>query len=89
VMSAMLPGLDLEPVDEIDHVVEPAAGADRMQLLAMAIARWVLPVPVPPTGTALRCWAMNPPLASSLTRVSLKLRDPTLDHTTRSELQRE
>ena len=30
---------------------------ERMQLLAMAMARWVLPVPVPPTSTALRCWA--------------------------------
>ena len=37
----------------------------------MAIARWVLPVPVPPTSTALRCWAMNEPLARSLTSVSL------------------
>jgi hypothetical protein len=26
-----------------------------MQLRAMAIAKWVLPVPVPPTRTALRC----------------------------------
>jgi hypothetical protein len=24
----------------------------------MAMARWVLPVPVPPTSTALRCWAL-------------------------------
>ena len=31
-----------------------------MQLLAMAMATWVLPVPIPPTSTALRCWAMNP-----------------------------
>jgi hypothetical protein len=30
-----------------------------MQLRAMAMARWVLPVPVPPTSTALRCWAMK------------------------------
>ena len=29
-----------------------------MQLLAIAMARWVLPVPVPPTSTVLRCWAM-------------------------------
>jgi hypothetical protein len=27
-------------------------------------------VPVPPTSTALRCWAMNPPPARSLTSVS-------------------
>src|SRR6516164_3701802 len=31
----------------------------------MAMARWVLPVPVPPTSTALRCWARNPPSARS------------------------
>src|ERR1700690_2791110 len=42
-----------------------------MQLLAMAMARWVLPVPGPPTRTALRCWAMKPPPARSLTRVWL------------------
>src|SRR6516225_3347313 len=42
-----------------------------MQLRAMAIARWVLPVPVPPTSTALRCWARNVPPARSRTRVSL------------------
>jgi hypothetical protein len=38
-------------------------------------------------GVALR--PMNPPLARSLTRVALNLRDPSLDHTTRNELQRE
>src|ERR1044071_5626484 len=42
-----------------------------MQLLAIAMAKWVLPVPVPPTSTALRCWAMKPPPARSLTSVSL------------------
>src|ERR1700757_4989833 len=35
------------------------------------MARWVLPVPVPPTRTTLRCWAMKPPPARSLTRVWL------------------
>ena len=53
-------GLDLEPIDEIDHVIESATGAG----LAMAMAKWVLPVPVPPTSTALRCWAMNVWIAS-------------------------
>ena len=38
----------------------------RMQALAMAMARWVLPVPVPPTRTTLRCWARNSPPARSL-----------------------
>src|ERR1700704_6070150 len=42
-----------------------------MQLLAMAMARWVLPVPVPPTSTALRWWAMKPPPARSCTSVWL------------------
>jgi hypothetical protein len=42
-----------------------------MQLLAMAMARWVLAVPVPPTSTALRCWAMKPPPTRSFTSVSL------------------
>lgn len=42
-----------------------------MQLLAIAIARWVLPAPIPPTRTTLRCWVMKPPLARSLTRVWL------------------
>src|SRR6478736_2330859 len=42
-----------------------------MQLRAIAMARWVLPVPVPPTRTALRCWAMKPPLARSLTNTWL------------------
>jgi hypothetical protein len=37
----------------------------------MAMARWVLPVPVPPTSTALRWAAMNPPVASSRTSGSL------------------
>ena len=42
-----------------------------MQLLAMAMAKWDLPVPVPPTSTALRCWAMEPPPARSFTSVLL------------------
>src|SRR5215472_7754526 len=42
-----------------------------MQLRAIAIGKWVLPVPVPPINTALRCWARNPPSASSRTRASL------------------
>ena len=37
----------------------------------MAMARCVLPVPVPPTRTTLRCWAMNPPPARSPARASL------------------
>src|SRR5450755_1389829 len=37
----------------------------------MAMARWLLPVPVPPTNTTLRCWVINPPPARSLTSVWL------------------
>jgi hypothetical protein len=43
----------------------------RMQFRAMAMARWVLPVPVPPISTALRCWAGKAPEARSRTRASL------------------
>jgi hypothetical protein len=37
----------------------------------MAMARWVLPVQVPPTSTALHCWAIKSPPARSLTSVWL------------------
>ena len=37
----------------------------------MATARWVLPVPVPPTSTRLRLPSRKPPPASSRTRGSL------------------
>ena len=33
----------------------------QLRAMAMAMAKWVLPVPVPPTSTELRCWAMKPP----------------------------
>jgi hypothetical protein len=61
----------LEPVDEIDHVVEPAAGAgsnaasgdgDRQVGLAGAGST---------DQHALRCWVRNPPPARSRTSVSL------------------
>ena len=63
--------LGFELVDEIDGGEEAAARPARMQLRAMAMARCVLPVPVPPTSTALRCWAMKPPPARSRTSASL------------------
>ena len=62
-------GLDLEAVDEVDHVVVAPAAPDRMQFLAQ-LARWVLPVPVLPTN-GVEALAMNPPLARSLTSVWL------------------
>src|SRR5947209_7074176 len=42
-----------------------------MQARAIAIARWLLPVPVPPTSTALRCSARKAPVARSRTKPSL------------------
>jgi len=48
------PCLGFEPVDEVDDVVNRARAPSRMQARAMAMARWVLPVPVPPTSTTLR-----------------------------------
>jgi len=40
-----------------------------MQPLAIAMARCVLPVPVPPTGLTLRCWARKSPPRRSLERL--------------------
>ena len=45
----------LEPVDKIDRGEEATRDPARIQLRAIAIARCVLPVPVPPTRTTLRC----------------------------------
>ena len=65
-------GLGLELVDEIDGGEEPSARS-----AANAIARdgdctdGVLPVPVPPTNTALRCWVRKAPAARSRTSASL------------------
>lgn len=63
--------LGLEPVEEVDHVVEPAAGAGSDAASGDGDGKMRLPVPVPPTSTALRCWAMKPPPARSCTSVWL------------------
>src|SRR5213595_4323474 len=42
-----------------------------MQARAIAMARWLLPVPVPPTNTALRCSVRKEPPARSRTNASL------------------
>jgi hypothetical protein len=55
----------LELIDEIDGVKKRPRDPARMQLRAMAMARCVLPVPVPPTRMTLRCWAMKPPPVTS------------------------
>jgi hypothetical protein len=64
-------GFGLELVDEVDDVEEAPLAPPRMQARAMPTATWVLPVPVPPISTRLRCWARKPPPARSRTRVSL------------------
>jgi hypothetical protein len=38
---------DLEAIDEIDNIVEAATVTGTDAAVAMAIAKWVLPVPVP------------------------------------------
>ena len=64
-------GLGLEPVDEIDHVVEPAAGAAADAASGNRDGQVGLAGPVPPTSTALRCWSRKPPPARSCTSVWL------------------
>jgi hypothetical protein len=52
-------GLGLEPVDEVDDVVEAS-----LRRRGCNFSRWrwpeVLPVPVPPASRTSRCWAMKP-----------------------------
>jgi hypothetical protein len=64
-------GFDLQAVDEVDYIVETPAGTGSDAASSDGDRQMVLPVPVPPTRTALRCWAMKPPPATSLTSVWL------------------
>ena len=48
-------GLGLELVDQIHGIEVARLPSSLMQLLVMPIAMWLLPVPVPPTATTLRC----------------------------------
>jgi hypothetical protein len=69
-------GFGFEPVDEIDGGEEPATGAGADAVArdgdgAMAMARWLLPVPVPPMSTALRCSVRKAPPARLRTSASL------------------
>jgi len=75
--------LGLETIDEIDDVEKRPRAPPRMQLRAMAIARCVLPVPVPPTRTALRCWPRKAPVARSRMSASL-IGAPTNSNSARS-----
>lgn len=54
-------GLAFETVDEVDHVVDATARAGADAASGDAMARLVFLVSVPPTRTAMRCWAMKPP----------------------------
>src|SRR5882757_5969887 len=64
-------GLDLQAVDEVDHVIEASAGTGSDAASGDCDGHMCFSVPVPPTRTALRCWAMKPPPARSLTSVWL------------------
>ncbi len=64
-------GLLLEPGDEVDGVDVAATGTVRTTLEAIALARWVLPVPVTLTSTTLRRPGWNEPLWSERTSPSL------------------
>ncbi len=66
-----LAALGLQPVDEVGGVEEARPGAAPDAGRAIAIARCVLPVPVPPTSTTLRWLARKLPEARSRTRPSL------------------
>jgi hypothetical protein len=54
-------GLGLEPLTRSTTLKKRPRAPARMQARAMAMARWVLPVPVPPTSTTLRWWARKLP----------------------------
>ena len=62
---AAVASLGLEPVDQIDDVVEAAAATGSDTASSNSNGGMVFPVPVPPTRTALRCWAIELPLARS------------------------
>jgi hypothetical protein len=47
-------GFGLEAVDEVDHVAEAVTGTGSDAASGDGNARWVLPVPVPPTSTLQR-----------------------------------
>ena len=57
----------LELVDEADKIEEAPLARVRMTAEATAMARWVLPVPVPPMKMALRLASRKAPVASSRT----------------------
>src|SRR3954447_2203217 len=61
--------LGLELVDEVDRV-EEAHPRLALAVAPIAIARCVLPEPVPPISTRLRLSARNAPLCSSRTSVA-------------------
>jgi len=72
-------GLVLQLVDQIDGVEAPA----RTTLAVMAMARWVLPAPVPPTRTMLRWLGRKAPSCSERTRPSL-IGEPSKTNAARS-----
>ncbi len=63
--------LGLELVDQVDDIEEARLVTGLMQLRAMAMAMWLLPVPVPPIRMTLRWLSRNAPSARSRTSCSL------------------
>jgi hypothetical protein len=53
-------------------MVTPAQFLEDRQTVSITRSRLAVDDAIPPMSTALRWWAMNPPPASSLTRVSLQ-----------------
>jgi len=54
-------GLNLEAVDEVDDIIEAAAGTGSAAGSRDGDGQMGLAGAVPPTSTTLRCWAMKPP----------------------------
>ena len=69
--NSAIAALGLIPLDEIDDVVEAAAGPAADAATSDSDGEMRLAVPVPPASTTLRCCAMKPPLARSRTSASL------------------
>jgi hypothetical protein len=66
-----LTGFAFKPIDEITRLKNLPRVPFRMRARAIAMARWLLPVPVPSMSETLRCPATNAPPARSRMSVSL------------------
>jgi hypothetical protein len=74
IQEAYVQGISTRSVDDLVKAMGMSgrrARSARMQARTMPTARCVFPVPMPPTRTKLRWWAMKHPPARSRTSVSL------------------